>query len=388
MSGYVRKNLRKDGYVWQAVVNLGLDSSGKRLRDYKTFPVGTTKKHAERVLQEMILAVHNQEHVRDSSVTVQEFLQEWLDVYNRGNSPRTVSGYRDIIENYLIPEFGRTKLKDLTTLSLQKYYNRLYECSPLSGKPMAKQTVRNIATLFKSALQKAVQLDILKKNPMQNVELQKVKRYQSDSDVFDMTELAQVLASLKGTDLECSVQLILLTGIRRGEALSLRFDRVDFLNSTITIDCNVVKVGTQLITKSPKTDSSIRKIDVPYSLMKLLEKERNNYEERRLKFGKDFHDTNLVISKPNGEGFKPDSFTQKFRRFLKERGFKASRVIHSLRHQNATLMLRAGVNPKVMQKRLGHSNYSTTMDIYSHVLAESERNAVRLLESSLESIVV
>ena len=122
--------------------------------------------------------------------------------------------------------------------------------------------------------------------------------------------------------------------------------------------------------------------------MQLLAKERDNYEERRLKFGVDFHDTNLVISKPNGEGFKPDSFTQKFRRFLKVRGFKASRVIHSLRHQNATLMLRAGVNPKVMQKRLGHSNYSTTMDIYSHVLAESERDAVKLLESSLESIVV
>jgi len=252
MSGYLRKNQRKDGYVWQAVVNLGLGSNGKRLRDYKTFPIGTTKKHAERVLQEMILAVANQEHVKDSNVTVREFLLEWLDVYNRGNSVTTISGYRDIIDRYLIPEFGMVKLNNLTPLSLQKYYNRLYEHSPLSGKPLAKQTVRNIAVLFKSALQKAVQLDILKKNPHQNVELQRVKRYQSDSDVFDMATLSQVLAVLNGTDLECPILLILLTGVRRGEALALTFDKVDFLNSTISIDKNTVRVIINLSMKMKK----------------------------------------------------------------------------------------------------------------------------------------
>jgi len=385
MSGYLRKNERKDGYVWQAVVNMGIGENGERLRDYKTFPVGTTKKHAERVLQEMILSVENQGHIKDSNVTTQEFLQEWLDVYNKRKSPTTISGYNDIIKGYLVPAFGRAKLKDLTTLALQKYYNSLYERSPLSGKPLSAKTVRNIHVLFSSALQRAVQLDILKKNPAQNIELQKVKRFHSE--IYDVAELSQLFEALAGTDLEVPVKILIYMGCRRGELLALTFDKIDFINSTITIDSNTVKVKSQAITKSPKTESSIRTIDAPYSLMQLLTKERDSYEERRLRFGKDFYDANLIVSQPNGLGFKPDSFTQKFSRFLKQHGLRHLRV-HDMRHENATLMLRAGVNPKVMQRRLGHSNYSTTMDIYSKVLAETEKDAVKLLESSLETIVM
>jgi integrase len=333
----------------------------------------------------MILEVENQEYTPDSNVTVKEFLLEWVDTYCRNKSPTTVNGYKDIINGYLIPEFGRMKLKDLQTLSIQKYYNSLYECSPLSNKPLSAKTVRNIHVLFNSALQRAVQLDILKKNPAQNIELQKCKRYQSD--VYDTEELSQLLAVLRGTDLECPIMILIMMGLRRGELLALTFDKIDFLDSTITIDQNTVQVNAQAITKAPKTESSIRTIDMPYSLTNLLTRERDNYEKRKLEYGKDFHDTNLVVSQPNGEGFKPDSFTQKFKRFLKRHGLRHLRV-HDLRHENATLMLKAGVNPKVMQKRLGHSNYSTTMDIYSKVLAETERDAVKLLESSLETIVI
>jgi len=385
MSGYLRKNERKDGYVWQAVVNIGIDDNGKRLRDYHTFPQGTTKKEAERVLQKMILEVENKEYISDSNVTVKEFLLEWLDTYCRSKSPTTINSYKDIINGYLIPEFGRVKLKDLQTLSIQKFYNRLYECSPLSKKPLSAKSVKNIHMVFNSALKRAVQLDILKKNPAQNIQLQKCKRYQSD--VYDTTELAQLITALRGTDLECPIMILLMMGIRRGELLALTYEKIDFLNSTMSIDQNTVQVNAEAITKAPKTESSIRTIDIPYSLLNLLTRERDNYERRKLEYGKYFHDTNLVVSQPNGEGFKPDSFTQKFKRFLKRHGLRHLRV-HDLRHENATLMLKAGVNPKVMQKRLGHSNYSTTMDIYAKVLTETEQDAVKLLESSLETIVM
>jgi len=387
MSGYLRKNQRKDGYVWQAVINIGIDPNGKRLRDYRTFPLGTTKKHAERVLMDMILEVENQTHSKNSNnnITVSQFLQEWLDTYNTNKSPTTVAGYREIIDKYLVPEFGRTKLKDLTPLALQKFYNRLYEKSPLSNKPLSAKTVRNIHVLFSSALERAVQLDILKKNPAKNLELQRCKKYHSE--VYDSQELARLFSALKGTDLEVPVMILVLMGLRRGELLALTFDKIDFLNSTITIDSNTVRVKSETLTKAPKTESSVRTIDAPYVLMELLSRERDRYEERRLLHGKDFHDTNLVVSQSDGRGFKPDSFTQKFKRFLKANGLRHLRV-HDMRHENATLMLKAGVNPKVMQKRLGHSNYSTTMDIYAKVLDETQKDAVALLESSLEAIVV
>jgi len=167
----------------------------------------------------------------------------------------------------------------------------------------------------------------------------------------------------------------------------LSWDKIDFSSGTITIDSSTTKADTETITKAPKTESSNRKIDAPIMLMEMLKRERTHYLERKMKYGKDFHDFNLVVSQPNGEPFKPDSFTQKFKRFLKLHGLKHLRV-HDLRHENATLMLKAGVNPKVAQKRLGHAHYSTTMDIYSHVLDEVEKDAVNLLESSLETIMI
>ena len=347
-------------------------------------PTGTTKREAERILREMIVAIDNQKYVPNSNINVKDFMREWMDTYNRSKSPTTLNGYRDIIEGYLIPEFGRVKLRDLTQYAIQKYYNRLYEMSPLSGKPLSAKTVKNIHVVFNSALKRAVQLDILQKNPAQYVDLERCKKHQSD--VYDVSELSQLYAALRGTDLEIPVMILLTMGLRRGELLALTFDKINFYENTVTIDQNTVQVNAEAITKAPKTDSSVRTIDAPYLLMDLLERERDNYQRRKLLFGKDFHDTNLVVSKPNGEGIKPDSFTQKFKRFLKKHGLRHLRV-HDLRHENATLMLKAGVNPKIMQKRLGHSNYSTTMDIYSHILAEQERDAVNLLESSIALIV-
>ena len=110
-------------------------------------------------------------------------------------------------------------MKDLTTLSMQKYYNRLYEKSPLSGKALSAKTVRNIHVLFSSALQRAVQLDILRKNPAQNIELQKVKKYQAG--IYDSAELARLFPLLKDTDLECPIMILIMMGLRRGELLAL-----------------------------------------------------------------------------------------------------------------------------------------------------------------------
>ena len=386
MGGYIRKRERKDGtYVWQIVVNKGEGSNGKRPRDYKTMPHGTTKKEAERVLREMLTEIDNQEYVPDSDITVEKYLYQWLEIYNQHKSPTTISGYKRNIERYIIPKFGKVKLKDLTTLAIQKFYNSLYEKSPLSDKPLSAKSIKNIHIIFNAALKRAVLLDLLKKNPAQNIELQKCKRYQPT--IYDTDELNQLFTVLKGTDLECPITILVTMGLRRGELLALSWNKIDFNSGTITIDSSTTKADTETITKSPKTESSIRKIDAPTMLMEMLKRERTHYLERKMKYGKDFHDFNLVVSQPNGEPFKPDSFTQKFKRFLKQHGLKHLRV-HDLRHENATLMLKAGVNPKVAQKRLGHAHYSTTMDIYSHVLDEVERDAVNLLESSLETIMI
>ena len=199
---------------------------------------------------------------------------------------------------------------------------------------------------------------------------------------------------IAGKEKAKSLQPLIITGyfgfsfiILYGELLALTWEKVDFEHSTITIDQNFIHIDSKSIVKAPKTEASIRKIDAPNILMDLLRRERVSYLERKLKHGRDFHDTNLVVCKANGEAVLPDSLTQRFTRFLKRNGLRHLRI-HDLRHENASLMLKAGVNPKIAQKRLGHSHYSTTMDTYSHILDGIEKDSVNLLESSLKTIIV
>jgi integrase len=384
MGGHIRKHELKGGRIYEPIVNRGVDASGKRIRISKRLPLGTTRKEAERVLREMMSAVEEQIYVPDTDITVEKYLFQWMETFIIPiKSSSTVVSYRNIIDFYLNPRFGRVKLKDLSGMAIQKFYNELSQISLRKVTGLSNKTIRNIHMVFNAALKKAVACDILKKNPARNVELKKPVQYKAE--IYDMDELQLLLTAIKGTDMELPVKICLYMGLRRGELLALTWDQVDFMNHTINIEKNFVQVGVKAMTKDPKTESSKRKIEAPIVLMDLLKRSHTDYKIRKLKHGRSFHDTNLVICQSDGQGFLPDSFSQKFRRFLSKYGLRHIRV-HDLRHENATLMLKAGVNPKVMQKRLGHSNYSTTMDIYSHVLAETERDAVVQLESSLRHL--
>ena len=103
---------------------------------------------------------------------------------------------------------------------------------------------------------------------------------------------------------------------------------------------------------------------------------------QRLKLGKDFYDNNYVICQENGKPFKPASLTRKFSKFLADNDLRHIRL-HDVRHTNATLMLMKGIPPKIAQVRLGHSDYSTTMNIYGHVLKSAETEAATTIESIL-----
>ena len=121
-------------------------------------------------------------------------------------------------------------------------------------------------------------------------------------------------------------------------------------------------------------------------LNEYLKKAHTDYLVRKLKMGKDFFDGDYVVCQENGKPYKPNSFTDKFNNFLKKNKLKHIRL-HDLRHTNATLMLTQGISPKVAQMRLGHSDYSTTMNIYSHVLKSVETEAAEKIENAIFSSI-
>ena len=371
-TGHVRKRNVKSGITtYQIIVEEeNACSGGKRNRFYKT--IHGSKKDAEKAMRNMISELENKTFTKESKLTVKEFMLQWLDLYVKNQlSPTTVQHYIDQTEKYIIPKFGHVYLQQLKNIDIQKWVFDLQKGSPLTGKPLAPKTIKNIMLNLSAAMKKAVMLDLISKNPCDNITMPKLERF--EPDVYSMEEVDKMLDCAKNTDLYLPLMIEICIGLRRGELLALKWHHIDFENGYLTVEENLVTVDNKRITKAPKTKSGRRSIQIPSTLLDLLHDTKKNRHAG---------DNDYVICQKDGNPYKSDSFSLKFRRFLKANDLKHIRF-HDLRHINATIMLSLGISPKVAQERLGHSSYQITMDIYSHVLKKVEKEAADKLDDAL-----
>lgn len=379
VTGHIRKRVNKNSTTYQVIVeSSSANADGSRNRIFKT--IKGTKKDAEKLLREMITEVENQSYVKNNNITLDVFIKDWLDLYIKDNvSPTTMEQYVNQVNNYIIPKFGNKRLQDIKNIDIQRWINELKEKSPRSDKPLSPKSIKNIFLNLSACLDKAVMQELIKKNPCENITLPKIEKH--EVNVYNQDEITQMLNCAKGTDMYLPLMMEICLGLRRGELLGLKWKHIDFANSIVNVRENLVEVGNQLITKSPKTSSGVRDIQIPETLLKLLKE----YYILRLSDKLSIDDEYIIIqtSKKNyGKPFKSDSFSLKFRRFLKKNNLRHIRF-HDLRHCNATLLLSLGVSPKIIQQRLGHSNYQITMDIYSHVLPSVEKESAIKLDNAL-----
>jgi integrase len=252
----------------------------------------------------------------------------------------------------------------------------------LSERGLSARTVRYTHSILKQALKRAVRLNLISRNPTQYVELPAMKR--KEQRALSQVEASAFLEAARGDRWGALWEMLLVTGLRPGEALGLQWGDVAWDNRRIRVLRSLSRAGDyswKLV--PPKTARSRRSVVVPQGTLDTLKRHRAKQLEDRLRAGDKFEDLDLVFSDSTGQPLDYRIAVRRhFKRIVKELGFDGLRA-YDLRHTCATLLLAGGEHPKVVSERLGHASTVMTLDVYSHVLPDMQEGASEKLEAML-----
>ncbi len=377
MRGHIR---RRGKASWAVVLDLGRDANG--MRRQKWHSVKGTRKDAERELGRLLNEINTGAYVEPARLTVAEYLEKWLGDYARPNvAPKTYERYAAIIRSQIVPEIGSTVLPRLSPLHIQSMYSRALANGRKDGKGgLSPRSVIHMHRVLHKAFDQAVKWQLIARNPAQAVEPPRAER--REMRALDERELAGLIHRVENTRLYIPVLLAITTGLRRGEILALRWRDIDLKTGSLTVIQSLEQTKNGLRFKTPKTHRSRRSLALPELTVAALRTHRAKQAEQRLSIGPLYEDGDLVCASPDGRPWPPDSFSTAFASTVRRSSFKHFRF-HDLRHSHATQLLKAGVHPKVVSERLGHSGIGITLDTYSHVMPGMQEDAAERIDASL-----
>ena len=381
-TGHLRKRTNKNGSVsYQLTAEGDRDPlSGKRERKYKT--VTGTKKQAEAELRKMISELEAGNISTPSAMKLAAWMDTWLNTYLPNIEQTTKDDYEAKINLYIKSALGHIPLKSIKNEDIQIWVNNLKDKGVAPNyKGLGAKTIRNAYNLLNPALEKAVVLGMIPRNPCVGTTLPKMQKYQAQ--VYTMADVQKALSVADDLSTYLMILLGAYVGLRRGEMAALQWENIDLVNQTITISQNRVHTKVGVIQKSPKTQAGKRTITIGQFEVGALRDAKNVYDDA-VRNNPGFKDLGYVLFQENGDPFHPDSLTQKWERFIAKYHLSHIRL-HDLRHSNATAMIAAGVNAKVVQSLLGHADVSVTLNTYTHVLPEMDKDAAEKLNRAMLS---
>ena len=359
---------------WLVRVFEGRDPITKQRR-YTSRTVVGTKKDARAELTKMMRDMDTGTFVQPSRETVGEFLLGWLDTVAKVRvRERTLASYRMIVERYLVPTIGMKRLARLSVSDIDALYARMRH-GTVSGRRLGPRTVRYTHSVLRSALKKAVKARKIAYNPSDDVTLPRMVKPEPRDVGKGIAHRFLVAAQTDRWNALWS--LLVLTGLRPGEALALKWDDID--GSVLHVRRVLVPSNGSWRFDEPKTERSLRTVTLPTVAVRALKQHRAQQAEERLRAGSSYSDVGLVFANAVG---RPLEVRNLVRRHL-HAVLKAAELPHlrlyDLRHMAATVLMEDGEHPKAVSERLGHSTIRLTMDTYSHVTSSmQERTASRL----------
>ena len=357
-------------------------------RKNKWIPTGLKVKGNKKKAQQMLMEARKNFKISEEPVGTEmmfsDYMLQWLEIIRPTIAVTTYAGYVESVEKIIVPYFKMrgTTLRGLKAIDIQNFYLKQLETKKAT-------TVLRYHVNIHQALKYAVKIDLIDSNPADKVQRPKKERFVGS--FYSSEEMEALFEAAKGTKLEIPIFLGAFYGLRRSEALGLKWDAVDFENNTITIRHTVTCVrihgeNVQVERDTTKTKSSMRTLPlVDVFKDKLLEKKRIQEECRRIcrgGYNRKYQD--YICVDEIGNLIQPNYVTGAFRKLLEKNGLRRIRY-HDLRHSCASLLLANGVPMKQIQEWLGHSDFSTTANVYAHLDYNAKLSSASAMESGMES---
>lgn len=374
----MRGSVIKRGKTYSYVLYLGRDdrTGTKRQKWVGGF---RTKKEAENALTEALERVRTGNWADPGALTVGEFCEQWL----RGMKPtiraKTHESYTSMLTHHVVANVGKVKLANLKPHHITGLYADLMENGSRRGKTpkgLSARTVNYVHRIFKHAMSDAVRWGLLTKNPVDLVDPPRPRH--TEMKAWNPQEARIFVESVADDRLSALWVLLISTGLRRGEALALKWADIDFDRCTVAVRRTHSTVGYEVITEEPKTARSRRVVSIDRKTLDALRIHRKDQVGERLLVGPAWEEHDFVFTTPIGTPLQPDDVSKVFNKIVA--GLDVPRIrLHDLRHTMATIALAAGVHPKIVSERLGHATVSMTLDIYSHVIQGMQAEAAEMI---------
>lgn len=373
---------KRDDGRWCAVLNLGY-VNGKRKRKYF---YGDTRKEVQETLTAALREQQQGLPVTVERQTVGQYLTDWLStsVKPPAKAHNTYRAYEKLVRLYLMPHLGRLPLQKLAPQHVQAMLTAMQqENGGTRVTSVSATTAISTRKVLRRALNQAVKWGLLARNAAAltdppTSQVQEVHPFTPD-------EARAFIAAVKGHRQEALYTVALAVGLRQGEALGLRWDDIDMTGRQLHVRKQVQRIDSKLQLVDVKTPKSRRTIPLPATTIAALKTHRNRQREERLMAGQHWQEHGLVFPTMRGTPQDGNNVRVLFQRLVKQAGLPRQRF-HDLRHACASLLLAQNVHPRVVMEILGHSNIAITMNTYSHVLPQAQRDAVDLLDSLLVAV--
>jgi len=332
-------------------------------------------------MNKLLVAVDQQSYSAPTKASVREYLtKEWLPAVKATIGPSTYNSYVQHVECHIAPHIGSVKLAKLTGSQVNALYANLAASGRKDGKSgLSAMTIHHVHACLHKACKDAVRWGHISRNPLDAADPPRKKGDGTrEMQTWTKEQLKAFLESVRDDRLSPLWHLIAMTGMRRGEAIGLRWQDVDLENARLSVRRALIPINRDVVVSEPKTAKGRRVIALDPGTVEVLKAQAARQLDEQKQWDDGLVDSGLVFTVACGAALDPESVSRYFRQAVKQSLLPRIRL-HDLRHTHATLALQAGIHPKVVSERLGHATVSITLDTYSHAIPAMQEEAAALI---------